>query len=324
MLSDTNVKPDRQDKILGMIYGNIFGNIIGGYSDLMPTPYIRNILEVLSQITNDNMSISVTNISKKLQDIAMGTTQTIQTNEYLGVASMLGSLSSAASSEQSTAELAARISLEPQFITSFIAQTAIVFYLIYNDLQEENDIDRLLFSTIEISRKYLAMKAVAVDGKIYWKKHNGAHLNNEFSRQVRAAFIGLSSELHLESAAAINCFCCSVYALQVIKIMMKNKKNINFSKAMLLIKNHGGQSDINCAMIGGVLGAYVGYSKLSSKYPPIAPDDAEVIARYVKISAMPPPLTPAELDPVPDPTPAAVDSIEEIERLEEVPCEKND
>lgn len=151
-------------------------------------------------------------------------------------------------------------------------RAAKLYHNILRRLEEDPvpDIDKLLRDSIDAS---------------------GARDDTELSQWVQTAFTGPLSGIDLNSMQKTNYvyrgLACGVYALQVIKMAIKHNKIPCFKKMIAAVACCGGSADINCALAGAVIGAYLGHSKLPQEWIGALPTVCEpIIIEYVSRCCM--------------------------------------
>jgi ADP-ribosylglycohydrolase len=124
-------------------------------------------------------------------------------------------------------------------------------------------------------------------------EHLDASHHEEFRSQIARSFRAQTSNLKLgELARASNvykCLSCVVYALHIIKTALAASitgKLIrpDFKKCIEKIALEGGDADANCAMVGAVLGCWMGYKKLPADWINVMPNGnslSQFVAFYI-------------------------------------------
>ncbi len=190
--------------------------------------------------------------------------------------SILGTLPNA----ECVISLAAKLSMithaDPRCIASCVLQSAIIHEFCYNvsDKDSKTDkIDKILSDGISYARKYIETE---IEPHIFESRHQPTpkcYLDNTFktreeelSHWIQTAYTGRIASLRLDDTVKIGyvykCLACSIYALQVIKVSLRESKTPSFKKFILKVAAECGDADTNCAVAGSVLGSYLGYSKL--------------------------------------------------------------
>lgn len=138
-------------------------------------------------------------------------------------------------------------------ISCCVFQSLIIGELIYSPVSSPGDVDNLLASCANVARKYL-----------------GSSDDGELSTYVQTAYTRDIAELKLADmvgiSSAFKALSCSIYSLQVIKSALIHNKTPSFKKVILKLASACGDANTNCALAGGTLGCYLGYSKLPKEW----------------------------------------------------------
>jgi len=93
--------------------------------------------------------------------------------------------------------------------------------------------------------------------------------SDELAIWLQSAYTGGIADLELDQPPIDHVFKalgCSVFAMQIINCAIRYNVVPSFKKIITHIASEGGDADINCALIGAVIGAYIGYSALPSDW----------------------------------------------------------
>lgn len=201
----------------------------------------------------------------------------LATNGSLVRSPIAGTIPNINSVELLAADLSMVSHVDPRCVGACVLQSFMIHNLIYRGVNTPNDVDKLLKASVELSRQYI----------IAGKNHD-----EELSQWIQVAYTDNLTKLSLDDVAKIGyvfkCLSCSIYALQVVKIALKNGTAPSFKKFILKLAAECGDADANCAVAGATLGAYLGYSNLPLDYISALPHREwlnNIIMQYIKVLA---------------------------------------
>ncbi len=155
---------------------------------------------------------------------------------------------------------------DPRAIAACILHSTLIHNLCYagsKEMQTSSNVDELLSVCIEQARIALLDNTQSVNPH-----------DDELSNWIRIAYTGAIDDLHLDNNKIDYVFktlSCSIYALQVIKRSIELNRKPSFEKIITKFAKECGNANTNCAIVGSIMGAYVGYSKLPKEWLEVLP-----------------------------------------------------
>lgn len=181
-------------------------------------------------------------------------------NTPLSRISILGTLSNS----PDFAENFCRIThVDSRCVASCVFTTCLINQLIYNWLLTASRIDEYVANAAETARKYI----------------DSTHLQ-EFNDVITHGYSDCISSFHLDELSKMGrvfkCLSCVVYAAHIVKVALEHKKMPDYKKVILKISSEGGDADANAAVVGAIIGAFVGYKNLPQDWVEAMPHSRQL------------------------------------------------
>lgn len=110
--------------------------------------------------------------------------------------------------------------------------------------------------------------------------------SDDLAGWLQSAYVGGVANLWLDQTSMDYVFKtlgCSVFAMQIISCAIRHNVTPSFKKTITHIASEGGDTDTNCAMIGAVIGAYIGFSALPQDWVQALPAGGWLLEQAQKL-----------------------------------------
>jgi ADP-ribosylglycohydrolase len=195
------------------------------------------------------------------------------TNGSLARTSIMGTIPNIKTAVTLAANLSLITHVDPRCVASCAIHSVIIHGMIYGVFTSPDDIDALLQSSIGMAKPFMGSMP-PTQSNVDVKDQAQVHADKlrvreeELSQYIKLAFNKSIADLRLDEAGkssyVLKCIACSVWALKVIKVAIGNNRTPDFKKVILRIVSECGDGNTNAAIVGSVLGAYLGYKKIAA------------------------------------------------------------
>lgn len=151
--------------------------------------------------------------------------------------------------------------VDSKCIYGCVLYTLILHELLYNIPTSMQQVDDILSYSRETAQNSI---------------YQNANILDEIDKIILDASNNNLDEFHLDKPSnmsyILKTLSCCIYALRIIKHSINHKKRINFKQTIVFIASKGGDAPANCAVVGAIIGAFMGYKALPSDWIAALPD----------------------------------------------------